>query len=650
MMLLRNVGRSTFARRHGTPVARRRGTILLFGTTILLLCSALAPAQGVSDSRLSAHLINNYTNGARQIVAAHPRILKILNTGGGMMAAAREYKNGTTGGTLVLRIYTLRSYSRQEDPAACAQDFWNTVLAPPLNGLSPADRALIDYVEGPNEGDSTPTWGSLQDAQWFNTFWVTLAPLIGNAGFKPCAFSIAVGNPPGDQTYIRQVLDAIVPALRTCKSYNGGWSYHAYTIPYSKDVNQEIWYSLRYRQYYEYFRQKYPDLSSLPLLLTEGGVDGQTAPGGPGWKAYDAARYQDWLAWYDQQIRQDTYVAGCTLFQIGDVSGWFSFDLEEVSGWLAGHIAASVPPSPPAPPTNLTAAGIGNSIRLDWSASAGATGYRVKRSLVNGGPYTTIASPATVSYVDTAITPGVTYYYVVSAVNSSGESPHSVQVSARATGGYAVNAGGTAQEAFAADGYYSGGNTYSTTGTIDTSAVVDPAPHAVYQTERWNTPSFTYTFGGLIAGAAYTVRLHFAEIYFTGPGQRKFNVSINGTQVLTEFDIVAAAGAANKAVVTSFTVVSDAGGQIAIQFQSGSVNNPKVNGIEIRPIAPPAAPTGLSATPGNREIALSWDVSAGAASYNVKRSTVYGGPYAVIAPAVTTTTYLDADVSNGTRY
>ena len=35
------------------------------------------------------------------------------------------------------------------------------------------------------------------------------------------------------------------------------------------------------------------------------------------------------------------------------------------------------------------------------------------------------------------------------------------------------------------DAYYSGGNTYSTTASIDTSAVSNPAPQAVYQTERF---------------------------------------------------------------------------------------------------------------------------------------------------------------------
>lgn len=623
---------------------------LIVATAALALVAAPARAAAPSNSRLSAHLIGSFTAGAQQIVAARPRVLKILDVHGPMLQAARAYKSGTPDGEVVLRIHTPRVYTRQHDPAASAQDFWDTVLAPAVNSISQSDRALIDYLEGPNECDSTPCWSPLEDAQWFNTFWVALAPLIGNAGFKPVAFSIPVGNPPGSTTYIGQVLDAIVPALRACKSYNGGWSYHSYTIPYTTDVNQETWYSLRYRQYYQYFATKYPDLSSLPLILTEGGVDGQSAEGGPGWRAYDASRYQAWLAWYDQQLAQDAYVVGCTLFQIGDPYGWYSFDLEPVAAWLAGHIAAAQPPDPPSTPTNLTAVASGpTSVQLTWTPSTGASYYNVRRSTNSGGPYTKVASPATNSHTDTGLTTGVTYYYVVSAVNASGESANSNPASATPVSAHAVNCGGAAAGGYAADAYYSGGSTYATTAGVDVSAVTDPAPQAVYQSERWASPSLTYTIPALVPGAPYTVRLHFAEIYFTATGQRRFHVTINGTRVLTDFDIVAAAEAANKAVVRSFTTTANASGQVIILLSSGSVNNPKANGIEVKPFAP-AAPTGLTAAAGNAQVTLRWTASIGATAYTVKRSTADGGPYTPVATDVADTTYTNTGLTNGTTY
>jgi len=66
------------------------------------------------------------------------------------------------------------------------------------------------------------------------------------------------------------------------------------------------------------------------------------------------------------------------------------------------------------------------------------------------------------------------------------------------------------------------------------------------------------------------------------------------------------------------------------------------------PIAPPT-PAGLSATPGNNQVALSWSASAGASAYNVKRATANGGPYALIGTAAAST-YTDSSAVNGTTY
>jgi fibronectin type 3 domain-containing protein len=88
--------------------------------------------------------------------------------------------------------------------------------------------------------------------------------------------------------------------------------------------------------------------------------------------------------------------------------------------------------TPPDAPLNLAATAGNASITLTWSASATATNYNVKRSLVSGGPYTTTNSvPApTTNYSDTQVTNGTTYFYVVSAINATGEGADSSQVSA----------------------------------------------------------------------------------------------------------------------------------------------------------------------------------------------------------------------------
>jgi alpha-L-rhamnosidase len=72
-----------------------------------------------------------------------------------------------------------------------------------------------------------------------------------------------------------------------------------------------------------------------------------------------------------------------------------------------------------------------NQVGLTWSPSLFATSYNIKRSSTPGGPYLTVASNLTSSdYTDATVNNGVTYYYVVSAVNPAGESGNSFEVSA----------------------------------------------------------------------------------------------------------------------------------------------------------------------------------------------------------------------------
>lgn len=88
----------------------------------------------------------------------------------------------------------------------------------------------------------------------------------------------------------------------------------------------------------------------------------------------------------------------------------------------------------PSAPTGLTAAAGSGKVDLSWSASSGADSYQVKRGTTSGGPYATVATVSSTSYSDTSVTNGTTYYYVVSAVNSAGESANSAQVEATPQG------------------------------------------------------------------------------------------------------------------------------------------------------------------------------------------------------------------------
>jgi hypothetical protein len=159
------------------------------------------------------------------------------------------------------------------------------------------------------------------------------------------------------------------------------------------------------------------------------------------------------------------------------------------------------------------------------------------------------------------------------------------------TGSVQINAGGSAASPFVTDTDFTGGTTVTSPNTINTSGVSNPAPQAVYQSNRYGT--FSYAIPGLTAGASYTVRLHFAETYWTTAGQRLFNASINGQQVLSNFDIIGAAGAANKAIVQQFTATADSTGKITIQFTTVK-DNAQVNGIEIIPTTTPPSSTRIN--------------------------------------------------------
>jgi hypothetical protein len=150
----------------------------------------------------------------------------------------------------------------------------------------------------------------------------------------------------------------------------------------------------------------------------------------------------------------------------------------------------------------------------------------------------------------------------------------------------AIDSGGGPVGTYRADAYASGGNTADFGAVpIDLSGVTDPAPQGVYQTVRYG--QFAYSIPGLVPGALYTVRLHFAEDYWNSAGQRIFNVAINGTQVLSNFDVFAATGAQDKAIVEQFAGRADASGRIRIAYapSAGSPDqNAESSGIEIIPV------------------------------------------------------------------
>ncbi|WP_246070398.1 lytic polysaccharide monooxygenase [Paenibacillus kobensis] len=252
----------------------------------------------------------------------------------------------------------------------------------------------------------------------------------------------------------------------------------------------------------------------------------------------------------------------------------------------------------PAAPAGLTATAGNGQVSLAWSPSSGATSYTVKRATTSGGPYTNVATNVTASsYVNTGLTNGTTYYFVVSATNSAGSSANSTQASATPAGSTTTQppAAPTGLTAIGMDGHVMLSWSASTGATS-------------YTVKRATTTGGPYTNIANVTTNSYT------DMSLT-----------NGT---TYYYVVSA---------------SNTGGSSANSAQASGTPTAGVT------MNPPAAPASITATAGNAQVALTWAASADATSYTVKRATTTGGPYTNIA-TVTTNSYTNTGLTNGTTY
>ncbi|HEX9047093.1 MAG TPA: LamG-like jellyroll fold domain-containing protein, partial [Verrucomicrobiae bacterium] len=255
----------------------------------------------------------------------------------------------------------------------------------------------------------------------------------------------------------------------------------------------------------------------------------------------------------------------------------------------ASEVAAFVSGIIPATPAGLAATAGNAQVALTWNATTNASSYNVKRATVNGGPYTTVTNVTTTSYTDTSVANGTTYYYVVSAMNAGTESGNSTQTSA------------TPQAPLPA----------TPTGLTATAGNAQVGL-------SWNASSGATSYNlkrATVNGGPYTTITNVTTTSYT-------DVSVaNGT--------------------TYYYVVS------AVNAGGESANSSQVSATP--QVLAPATPTGLAATPAYLQITLGWTASSGATSYNVKRSTVNGGPYTTITN-VATTSFTDGAISMGTTY
>jgi rhamnogalacturonan endolyase len=173
--------------------------------------------------------------------------------------------------------------------------------------------------------------------------------------------------------------------------------------------------------------------SGRPQVSIGSFTSGPSASTQPDSRSFTIGTYRGNNALFTYNIPSNNFVVGENALTITPISGTADLGPWLSAGWVYDAVELDGPfaLSPPSAPTGLTAVTSNTAVVLSWNASSGATGYNVKRSLVSGGLYATIASNlATTSYTDTNVVNSTTYYYVASALNAGGESANSAETSA----------------------------------------------------------------------------------------------------------------------------------------------------------------------------------------------------------------------------
>ncbi|WP_282940636.1 pectinesterase family protein [Paenibacillus sp. RC67] len=365
----------------------------------------------------------------------------------------------------------------------------------------------------------------------------------------------------------------------------------------------------------------------------------------------------------------------------------------------------------PAEPTGLKGTAGDKSAVLSWDQDASADSYNVKRSDVSGGSYTTIATHITnTSYSDTKLIPGKAYYYVISAVNSKGESFDSSEISIEPTGEpepiYYVdedfenvtldttpaNYEITPNPQTSLNKVVVSGVTADSTGNSSSKALY------LYDKSNVNTQfirKFTPQFGTVIidtdfyfpeeSGTSVPLQVQNADgskTAFAIEVRKPTLPAASGSYTLTynkgssnyfklmdppqstktwhNMKLVANVAAdkvdiyIDNAFVQTFdfttTKFKDYGiGRILSKTPGGGNGSFYFDNMKVY-VEPAATPKGLKALPGNRAVELTWTEPQGADSYNIKRSETSGGPYTVIKANVTGSSYIDTTVTNDTTY
>ncbi len=276
---------------------------------------------------------------------------------------------------------------------------------------------------------------------------------------------------------------------------------------------------------------------------------------------------------------------------------------------LRGNQAASddftftTRPEDQTPPafSNVTAKNIAmNSATISWNTDEPGDSQVEYGLDTNYGSFTTLDPALTLAHNQelTGLQENTIYHYRVWSTDELGNRGPSEDFVFRtaAVGGPSylqrVNVGGgdyTAPDGtvWAAD-RASAGNDWgydgSRSGVGDTNdPIANTDADALYQTNRYRIDGYRFT----VENGTYFVQLHFCEEYYTESGKRKFDVDIEGQQVINDLDVIAEAGHDAALVFEFETEVTD--GRLDVDFRK-VLENAILSGIEVRSEADGVAP------------------------------------------------------------
>ncbi len=344
-------------------------------------------------------------------------------------------------------------------------------------------------------------------------------------------------------------------------------------------------------------------------------------------------------------------------------------------------------------------------INLSWQAPAGAESYNVMRSTTSGGPYTTIASGVTSpNYADGDLDPETTYYYVVSAVSSAGESLVSSETQAarlhahlkfdQSRGSSAPDDSGNGWNGSLSNGVVWTEGRFGNAIQLDGNNAHVSLPAGVvselddFTLSLWvlasnpiNSWSRILDFGtgtenymfitprnGINNNVRFAIRIPTTgEQTITGnaplpTGQwTHIVVTLSGSTGTLYVDGVAVGTNTNMNLRPSDLGETTNNFLGRSQFGWDPYFGGRIDDLRIYDRALtqslvqelatlPPAPTGVSAVAGPGQVTLSWNASADAVSYSVARATSSGGPFITVADGLVDTDYVDSSLAGGTTY